>query len=85
LAIGDCRPDVTVLLDLAPEIANERRTPDARDRFESADAGFHERVRQGYLDMAAADPAHWFVVDAAATFEEVSAAIDARLDELAWV
>jgi dTMP kinase len=84
LAIGDCRPDVTVLLDLAPEIANERRAPDARDRFESADAGFHERVRQGYLDMAAADPAHWFVVDAAGALDEVSAVIDARLDQLAW-
>lgn len=84
LAIGTCVADLTVLLDLAPEVANARRAPDARDRFESADAGFHDRVRQGYLEMAAGDPAHWFVVDGAGDFDEVSAAVDARLDELTW-
>jgi dTMP kinase len=84
LAIGTCTPDVTILLDLAPALANARREPDARDRFESADAGFHDRVRQGYLEMAAADPTHWFVVDGAGEIDEVSAAVDARLDELTW-
>ncbi len=84
LAIGTCVADLTILLDLAPEVANARRAPDARDRFESADAGFFDRVRQGYLEMAAADPAHWCVVDGAREIDDVSAAIDARLDQLTW-
>lgn len=84
LAIGACRPDLTVLLDLSPEQANERRTRDARDRFESADLEFHERVRESYLAMAAQDPEGWFVVDGSRSPDEVSAAVDRRLDPLAW-
>ena len=43
LAIGSTRADVTILLDVALEVVNERRAHDQRDRFESADAAFHER------------------------------------------
>lgn len=84
LAIGDCRPELTVLIDLDPGIANERRAPDQRDRFESLDPQFHDRVRQGYLDLAAEDPEHWFVVDGAPAERDVAAVIDARLVDLAW-
>ena len=56
LAIGDCSPVCTILLDITLEVANERRTRDHEDRFESADLAFHERVRAGYLTLAAADP-----------------------------
>lgn len=84
LAIGNCRPDLTVLIDIDVDTANERRARNAEDRFESADAEFHKRVRHGYLEMAAKDIDHWFVVDGRATPEEVAATIDARLDRLAW-
>jgi dTMP kinase len=84
LAIGDCRPDLTVLIDLDPAIANERRAPDQRDRFESLDPQFHDRVRQGYRDLAAEDPDGWFVVDGTPEERVVAAAIDARLVDLAW-
>ena len=84
LAIGTCRPDLTVLIDIDVDTANERRARDAKDRFESADAAFHDRVREGYLEMAAHDHAHWFVTDGRADFEEVAAAIDERLDTLDW-
>ena len=84
LAIGDCLPDLTILIDIDIDTANERRARDAADRFESADAEFHDRVREGYLEMAARDHAHWFVVDGRGTFEEVAAIIDARLDYLSW-
>ncbi|MCL0075480.1 hypothetical protein M1O17_01165, partial [Dehalococcoidia bacterium] len=37
----------------------------ARDRFEREDIAFHQRVRQGYLEMANAHPEHWLLIDAA--------------------
>ena len=82
LAIGDCRPDVTVLLDVPVEVADERRLRDHRDRFESADVAFHERVRAGYLELAAADPAHWRVVNGADDLAAVCAAVDAVLAQV---
>ncbi len=82
LAIGACQPDVTILLDVPVAIANERRLRDHRDRFESADVTFHERVRAGYLELAAADPANWRVVDGAGDFAAVSDAVDAVLAEV---
>ncbi len=84
LAIGQCRADLTVLIDIDIATANERRARNAEDRFESADAEFHERVRQGYLEMARRDAAHWFVVDGRASPEDVAMEIDARLDQLDW-
>jgi dTMP kinase len=84
LAIGTCLPDLTVLIDVPLEVANERRSRDAKDRFESADLEFHERVRLGYLELAAGDPSAWFVVDGTPSVTDVSAVIDRRLSELAW-
>jgi dTMP kinase len=84
LAIGTCRPDLTVLIDLPLDVANERRARDAKDRFESADLEFHERVRSGYLELAAQDARAWFVVDGAPGEADVGAAIDRRLAELPW-
>jgi dTMP kinase len=47
LAIGSCRPTLTVLLDVPLEVVNERRAHDAKDRFEREDLAFHQRVRDG--------------------------------------
>lgn len=84
LAIGTCLPDLTILIDIDIDTANERRTRNAEDRFESADAQFHERVREGYLTIASADPDHWFVVDGRASLDEVATVIDTRLAALHW-
>lgn len=84
LAIGHCAADLTVLIDIDIDTANERRSRNAEDRFESADAEFHERVREGYLEMARREPLRWFVVDGRGTLEDVAAMIDARLDQLDW-
>ena len=84
LAIGDCRPDLTVLIDLAPSVANERRAPDQRDRFESADPMFHDRVRAGYLELASEDRDGWFVVDGSLSEVDVATVIDERLAQLRW-
>jgi dTMP kinase len=54
---------LTVLIDTPLEVANERRAPDVRDRFESADLDFHQRVRDGYLVIAARWGERWCVID----------------------
>ncbi|WP_431958758.1 dTMP kinase [Actinacidiphila sp. bgisy160] len=74
-------PHLTVLLDVTPEAARERFT-EAPDRLESEPAEFHDRVRAGFLTLAAADPARYLVVDAAQEPEAVTTVIRHRLDEI---
>ncbi|MFH1484957.1 MAG: dTMP kinase [Chloroflexota bacterium] len=59
------KPDLIILLDLEPEEALTRRgmAKGAR-RFEEEELAFHQRIRRGYLDMAAQDPQRWLIVDA---------------------
>ncbi|MGN0063268.1 MAG: dTMP kinase [Nocardioides sp.] len=78
-ATGDLRPHVTVVLDLAPQAGLGRFTE--RDRIEAAGMEFHQRVRQGFLDLAAADPDHYLVLDARGTIEEIAAAVRARVQQ----
>lgn len=79
-------PDLTILLDLpvplGMERAHARNGAGGPDRFESERAGFFERVRQGYLQRAASDPARFRVVDAAADRDTVSADVRAALEAL---
>jgi len=84
LAIGTCLPDLTVLIDIDLDVANERRARDAKDRFESADLDFHRRVREGYLELADEHADRWFVVDGSGSVDEVARVIDERLDSLNW-
>lgn len=79
-ATRDLRPDLTVLLDLAPEAGLGRF--DGRDRIEAEGPEFHERVRQEFLALAAADPDHYLVLDARAAREEIAEAVGARVDDL---
>lgn len=78
-ATHDIEPDVTVLLDVDLEVARAR-LGDQMDRIEGAGAEFHQRVRNGYLELAAADPDRWIVIDAGGTVDEVAARIDTRID-----
>jgi dTMP kinase len=72
-------PHLTVLLDISPEDARERFTQ-APDRMESEPAEFHQRVRGGFLALAAADPSRYLVVDAGQDPETVATTIRHRLD-----
>jgi dTMP kinase len=74
-------PHLTVLLDVSPETARERFT-EAPDRLESEPAEFHQRVRAGFLTLAAADPGRYLVVDAAQEPEAVATVVRHRLDQL---
>jgi dTMP kinase len=81
-ATGGLRPDLTVVLDLPPEIGLRRAGQSGLDRLESETFEFHERVRERYLELAAADPRHYAVIDAVASPEEVAAAIRERIESL---
>jgi dTMP kinase len=65
------RPDKTILLDVPTEVAC-KRIQRGLDRFEKEQADFHERVRNEYLRLAAAEPDRYCVIDASKTAEEVS-------------
>ncbi|MBM9505732.1 dTMP kinase [Actinacidiphila acididurans] len=80
-ATGGLVPHLTVLLDISPEAARERFT-DAPDRLESEPAEFHQRVRAGFLTLAAADPSRYLVVDGAQPPEEVTTVVRHRLDRM---
>lgn len=88
IATGGLTPDLTLLFDLPVE-EGQRRKQHAHaeggewNRLDREELGFHERVRQGYLALAAADPARWVVLDATlpsdALAERVWAAVAGRL------
>ncbi|MDP9359030.1 MAG: dTMP kinase [Chloroflexota bacterium] len=65
-ATGGLLPDLRLLLDLPVNVGLARRLagPDAVNHLDRAGVAFHERVRSAYLDLIAADPAGWAVVDA---------------------
>ena len=77
---GDLRPDLTLLLDVPVEIGLSRAgARGALDRFEQEEVAFFERVRQAYLERAAAAPARYRVIDASRPLVDVQAQIDHAL------
>lgn len=78
------KPDRTLLLDLAPEtgLARARSRGDAGDRFEDERHAFFARVRERYLQLAAAEPARFRVIDATADRDAVLKQALAALEDL---
>lgn len=72
-ALGSCgvTPDLTLVLDMDTKDALARATRGGADRLEAEGVAFQERVRQGYLDLAAAESGRVHVVDATGSAEEV--------------
>jgi dTMP kinase len=79
-ATGDLRPHLTVVLDLEPQAGLGRFTE--RDRIEGQSMEFHQRVRQGFLALAEADPEHYLVLDARAAVDEIATAVRERVETL---
>jgi dTMP kinase len=79
-ATADLRPHLTVVLDLEPQQGLTRFHE--RDRIEAETAEFHERVREMFLQLAAAAPEHYLVVDARLPVEQITAQIRTRLRPL---
>jgi dTMP kinase len=79
-ATHDLRPHLTVVLDVDPEHGFGRFAE--RDRIEGESPEFHRRVRAAFLAMAAADPAHYLVLDARRPAEEIAGAVWERVEPL---
>ncbi len=79
-ATHDLRPHLTVVLDLEPEHGLGRF--EERDRIEGESLEFHQRVREGFLRMAKADPDHYLVLDARADVDEITAQVRAAVTPL---
>jgi dTMP kinase len=83
LATDGLHPDRTVLLDLPVEAGLARKTADDVTRFEAEyDLAFHQRVRDGFLALAAGAPERIVVVDATRAVDEVAAAVAASVASL---
>lgn len=88
LVTGGLMPDLVVVLDVPVEVGLARRDAGRAEeltRFEDAsrhDLGFHQRVRDGYREMAAADPDRWVVVDGRGSIEDVQASVRRCVDAL---
>ncbi len=83
LAVGQFRPDLTLILDLPAEagLARAAARRGSEMRFESLGRNFHERVRAGFLEIAKLAPERCVVVDASGTVDEVAASIGRVVDE----
>jgi len=82
------QPDLTIYLDLEVEEGLRRKSAASAagqgewNRMDQLELAFHQRVRAGYLEMAAAEPERWLVVDAAASVEAINRVICGRLEQL---
>ena len=89
-ATGGLAPDLTILLDVPPEISRERlgtrqnATGEKADRMENAGRLFHKAVRDGFLALAALpeNAGRFAVIDSSGDRDRVSAAIDAAVERL---
>jgi dTMP kinase len=83
-ATAGLQPDLTVLLDVHPAEGRSRRTAGdaAEDRLESEADEFHARIRQAFLDLAAARPDNYLVLEAGRPVEDIAELILARVEQL---
>jgi dTMP kinase len=80
LALGDFAPDLTVMLDLPVEIGLARAAArSAADRFERLDREFHEKLRHGFRQIAADNPARCVLLDASGDVPTVHRAVAAAV------
>ncbi|MFC1950476.1 dTMP kinase [Chloroflexota bacterium] len=76
------KPDLTVLLDMPAEEGLVRKKSQRRDRFEQEDIAFLQRVREGYLKLAANEPERWLLIDASQSKGEIGEIIWQRVSQL---
>lgn len=87
LSLGDFGPDMTFILDLPVDIGLARSgkrliaAQSQEDRFENLGSPFHERLRQGYLEIAKRDSKRCTVIDATRTIEQIAADLSSRVKE----
>lgn len=79
LSTGTLKPDITIMLDLPVETGLGRAA--TQQRYERLGTAFHERLRQGFLEMAAREPARFTVINAGQSMEAVEQAIWAAVEK----
>ena len=82
---GSTRPDLTFIFDIDPAIGLARaksRGDSSEDRYEQKGNAFHEKLREGFLKIAAAEPGRCRIVDASGSIEDVKARIAAAAEQL---
>jgi dTMP kinase len=72
--VGEARPDLTLILDVDPELglARAKKRAGGEDRFEKKGLAFHRKLREGFLAVAALDPQRCRVVDSSRSYETVA-------------
>lgn len=84
VAVGDLKPDLTFVLDVPVEVglgrAAARRNGSHPDRFEAEQAEAHEKLRDAYLALAAAEPNRCVLIDAGANKDAIAKRISAVVD-----
>lgn len=87
-ATGGLKPDLTIYLDIPIEegLRRKRKAFEAGEsewnRMDCKEIPFHQRVRAGYLQMAAAEPTRWLVLDASRSPQEIQADIRKQVETL---
>jgi dTMP kinase len=77
-ATSSLRPHLTIVLDINPAIGHTRF--EGADRIESEPLEFHQRVRSHFLELAAADPEHYLVVNGEDPAEQIHASVRAAVE-----
>jgi len=80
IATQGLRPDLVVLLDIPVEQGLSRKK--LKDRFEREELAFHQRVRQGYLEMAKKDPRRWLLIDSSLPKRDIERQIWEEVEQL---
>ena len=82
VAAQELKPDLTVLLDVSVEAGLYRKRNRRYDRFEQEEVAFHQRVREGYLKLAANNPERWLVINGAQSKGKIAQIIWQRVNQL---
>ena len=80
-AVGPHWPDLVLLLDVPPEVLERRMRGRQLDRFEQEGGEFHQRVRDGFRQMAIDEPERWVVIDGGQGLDAVGRAIRAAVQD----
>ena len=81
-ATGGLKPSLTILLDSPVATGLTRKKGRDQDRFEREELSFHQRVRDGYLKLAASEPERWLVIDANQSKKKIAGIIWQKVSQL---
>lgn len=82
IAAQGLTPDLTILLDVPVGVGLVRKSGNSPDRFEREDIAFHQRVRDGFLKLAAQEPKRFLLIDSTLPKENIASIIRQRVSQL---